>query len=86
MAENIEARLTTTDNPYDPFEEFEKWYAFDEHNGYHTCEYLDRVVSISKETSESDRNAAINEAIDEILHFNLTGNYKKVTRPVPNEL
>lgn len=85
--ENMEkirqVRLTTEDNPYDPFDEFEKWYNFDERNGYHTCSYLDRVVATSKDTSEEDRNMALEEAIDEIIKINLTGNYKKVIKTYP---
>ena len=26
--------ITTTDNPYDPFEQFAEWFAFDEEKGY----------------------------------------------------
>ena len=70
--------LTTEDNPFDPFKEFDKWYNFDERNGYHSCSYLARIARVSKEMSEDDQTFAIESAIDEILHFNLTGNYKKV--------
>ena len=31
-------RITTVDNPYDPFEEWDEWYLFDKTKGYHTCE------------------------------------------------
>ena len=27
------AMLTTSDNPYDPFTQFDEWYAFDERKG-----------------------------------------------------
>jgi hypothetical protein len=70
--------LTTEDNPFNPITDFENWYAFDERNGYHTCSYLARIAQISNEFSEQDEMDAIEDAIDEILHFNLTGNYKKV--------
>ena len=29
--------LSTVDNPYDPFSEFDKWYAFDICHGYNCC-------------------------------------------------
>lgn len=70
--------LTTEDNPFNPFTEFDKWYNFDESNGYHSCAYLARIARISKEMSEEDQNFAIESAVDEICKFNLTGNYKKV--------
>lgn len=70
--------LSTEDNPFNPITEFDKWYNFDERNGYHSCSYLARVARISNEMSEQDQTEAIESAIDEILHFNLTGNYKKV--------
>lgn len=76
MAKQI--ALTTEDNPYNPITQFREWYAFDEQNGYHTCSYLDRVAHTSRNMSDKDYFEALEDAIDEILHFNLTGNYKKV--------
>jgi hypothetical protein len=70
--------LTTEDNPFNPITDFANWYAFDERNGYHTCSYLARIANASNEFSEQDEQAATEDAIDEIIHFNLTGNYKKV--------
>ncbi len=29
-------RLTTVDNPYDPFTQWDEWYAYDEGKGYAT--------------------------------------------------
>lgn len=74
--------LTTEDNPYDPFTQFDEWYSFDERHGYHTCGYIDRIVSGSSELSPDDQNYAMNEAIDEILKYNVFGNYKKVTKDI----
>lgn len=76
----IEAMLTTTDNPHDPFEDFDAWQAFDVRAGHHSLSYLARIVLVSDEQSEADYNLAIEEAIDEIVDLNLTGLYKKVTR------
>ena len=72
--------LTTADNPYNPFDNYDEWYAFDFQMGYHTPEYLARVVVTSSELSESDQALAIEEAIDSILTTNVLGIYRKVSR------
>lgn len=71
--------LTTTDNPFDPFTQFEEWYAFDVDSGYNTCAYLARIAKSSNELSEDEEDSVVEQAVDEILEFNLLGIYKKVT-------
>lgn len=72
--------LTTFDNPYNPFVQYEQWYAYDVQRGYNSCAYLARIAKTSYELSEKDQDMAINQAVDEIVHFNFLGIYKKVTR------
>lgn len=72
--------LTTEDNPFDPFDEFDQWNAFDQGKGYNTCSYLARIAKSSDELSEEEQLTAIEQAIDEIVELNLTGNYKKVEK------
>lgn len=72
--------LTTIDNPYNPFVQFDEWFAFDVQKGYNTCAYLARIANVSDELSEEEENYAIDEAINEIIRFNLSGKHKKVTR------
>lgn len=69
--------VTTLDNPYDYFTQFDEWYAFDTQKGYNTCAYVARIAKTSSEMSEKDYENAVNDAVDEILDFNLTGNYVK---------
>ena len=45
--------LSTVDNPYDPFTEWDEWLAYDLFAGHHTCEYLARVSTNSDALSES---------------------------------
>ena len=71
--------LTTMDNPFDPFDNFDEWYAFDESQGYHSCAYLARIVKRSDEISDEDEAIAIEEAIDEIVSLHSNGLYKKVS-------
>lgn len=78
----IESMLTTVDNPHDPFEDFDEWYAYDFRKGYHTPSLLARVLVTSEELSEADRNLAIEQAIDEIVKENVSGIHKKISRVV----
>lgn len=72
--------LTTIDNPWDPFEEFDEWFAWDARAGYHTTSYLARIVKSSDELSDADQQLAINHAIEEIVEMNVLGIYQKVSK------
>ncbi len=73
--------LTTMDNPYDPFTQFDEWRQFDESSGYYTIQYQARLTITSDELSDADQDAAIEFAIDEIVRENINGMYKKVPAP-----
>ena len=72
--------LTTVDNPYDPFEQFEQWFLFDVEKGYNTCSYLARIAQTSDDMSEVEVNKEIERAIDEIIKYDFMNMYKKVKR------
>jgi len=73
-----EPMLTTTDNPFSPFTQFDTWNAYDEDHGYFTLSYLARITKSSEILSEADESLAIDSAIDEIIEMNVLGIYKKV--------
>jgi hypothetical protein len=75
--------LTTVDNPYDPFTEYDEWFAWDARAGYHSPSFLARLVVSYDELSLADQHLAIEEAIDEIVKENVLGIYRKVTREIP---
>lgn len=70
--------LTTTDNPYDPFTQFDAWFRFDEDKGYHSCAYLARIARTSDQLSAVENEQEIERAIDDIVKYNPLGIYKKV--------
>lgn len=79
MADTVQYMLTTVDNPWNPFTNFDEWRAFDETQGYHTSAFLARVVHSSDALSEEQQQADIETAIDEIVSENLLGLYRKVS-------
>ena len=70
--------VTTIDNPFNPFTQFDDWYRFDNDHGYHTCEYLARIAKTSIDLDDEAYANAVNEAVDEIVRLNINGLYKKV--------
>jgi hypothetical protein len=73
--------LTTVDNPYSPFTQFDEWLQFDQSSGYYTTQYLARLTLSSVELSDTDQSNAIEYAIDEIVLENVNGVYRKVAAP-----
>lgn len=72
--------LTTIDNPYDPIDNFDEWYAFDVQKGYNSCAYLARIVSDSNKMIDEEIRKDTEEAIDEIIKYDFLGIYRKVVR------
>ena len=71
--------LTTVDNPYDPFSDFDRWFLFDIVKGYNSCSYLARIARTSDQLSDKENEEEINRAIDEIITLNPTM-YKKISK------
>jgi hypothetical protein len=71
--------ITTVDNPYSPFTQFDEWNAFDLEMGYGTCAYLARIVRSSDQISVTDQDLALEYGIDEIISEDVLGLYKKVS-------
>ena len=59
--------LTTSDNPYSPFDDWDKWYQFDESHGYHSCSLLARVAKDSAGLPPSENDLIVEQAIDLIV-------------------
>ena len=70
--------LTTFDNPYDPFKQFDEWFLFDVEKGYNSCAFLDRIAQTSDQLSDEENEVEIERAIDEIIKYDFTNNYTKV--------
>ena len=86
ISDSDDVMLTTIDNPYNPFTQFDEWLLYDMQKGYNTINYLARVCPTSDSLSQADEDAAIEYAIDEICRLNILGIYRKVTMKTFNQL
>ena len=73
-------RLTTFDNPFDPFDEFSQWYLYDCQKGYNTCAYIDRISNVYDDMTDKEYNEEHERVINSILENDFLNIYKKVSR------
>lgn len=67
--------LSTPDNPYNPFGQFDEWYAYDEDHGYHTSSYVARLAFTGESLTDDENQIAINDAVRKIYSVNPKGLY-----------
>lgn len=70
--------LTTKDNPYNPFTQFDEWFLFDVEKGYNSCSYLARITDDSEYETEEEAMVETERAIDEIIANDFLNIYTKV--------
>lgn len=78
MEKNEDFMITTIDNPYNPFEDFENWYLYDIEKGYFTCESLARLINEDKLFTDKQKDEETNRAIDRLIQIDPLAIYKKV--------
>lgn len=80
---SIECRLTTIDNPFDPFTQFDDWFVYDVGQGYNSCGLLARVSNTTPDLTEDEYNQEVERAIDEIVRNDFRDIYIKVKKQPP---
>ena len=65
----IEWAITTKDNPYSPFTQFDDWFHYDVLAEHNTCAYLARLWQGSTDASEFDQFNSLQLAIDELVEL-----------------
>lgn len=78
MANDSKVMMTTIDNPYSPFTDFDQWYRYDQEHDYGTCEFLARFVYNSDALSDAENDEETERAIDDIVKNDPRKIYRKV--------
>jgi hypothetical protein len=79
-----ECMLTTNDNPFDYFTQFDSWLQFDVEKGYYSCSRLARIARLTDDMTQKEVDEEIERAIDDIIKYDFLNIYKKVRRNTTN--
>lgn len=85
MSNTRQVALTTFDNPFSPFDQFNEWFVYDVSHGYNSCGYLNRIARTSSQLTDEENTAEIERAIDEIIKYDFLNVYKKVVKVGNND-
>jgi DNA-binding SARP family transcriptional activator len=80
-----EVMITTVDNPFDPFEDFDNWFQFDTEKGYYTSSRLCRIASFEDDMTEKEQFEELERAIDRLIEIDPLNMYKKVTKEIKED-
>jgi hypothetical protein len=67
--------LTTLDNPYSPYDQWDEWLAFDERHRYNSLGLIARLAHYSDEMNDGLLTAEYERVVEEIVVMNVQGNY-----------
>lgn len=64
---NKELRVTTADNPYNPFTHWEQWLLYDTNAGYNTCGRLASITFLHDSMTEEEIYESVDHGIDQLI-------------------
>lgn len=59
--------LTTMDNKYDPFKDFDQWLVEDQRLGHNCCSIQAEIANTSSNLNDEDNITITNKAIDDFV-------------------
>lgn len=62
--------ITTFDNPYDYFKQFDEWLNFDRQKKYFTLEYVARLAKLAPDLSEEEEKLELEDVFNRIIEWN----------------
>ncbi len=77
---NKQIHITTIDNPFDPFKDFDDWFQFDIEKGYYSCSKIARIVENIENAEEKQEDELLEEAIDRLIEIDPLDIYRKLVK------
>ena len=71
----IDVLITTIDNPFSPYTQWDEWYAYDEQRGYCTCGLVAMFVETTNELGEQHETLNVYDAYRRIKNVDLMNLY-----------
>ena len=78
--------LTTYNNPYNPYTDFDQWILFDSLRGYNCCGIVARLAPSSPKLSDTENDRFLDAALDNFVKHDFLGLYVKVTPSTAPEI
>lgn len=76
--------LTTKDNPWNPFSQYEQWYQYDTVHGYNISGLIARFANTSLDMSDEEYKVEVNKAINRIIELGLLSDVVRVENTINN--
>lgn len=70
--------ITTPDNPYNPFEEPDKWFVWDLSHGYNTSAKLANLAKTNRYMLDAAEQRVINDAVNDMIRLHPPGMYIRI--------
>lgn len=70
--------LSTIDNPFNPFTDFDNWFLFDCEKGYYSLSKIARLSNTSEDMSDKEEAIATEKAIERLIEIDPLNIYVKV--------
>ena len=71
--------LTTYDNPWNPYTQFDQWLLYDSLKGYNCCGIVAKIAPSSTKLFDTENDRLLDAAIDSFVSHDILGIYVKVT-------
>lgn len=73
--------ITTIDNPFNPFVDFDNWFLFDVEKNYYTLSKLARLSKVTDSMSSKEEAKEVERAIERLIEIDPLDLYVKVYKP-----